>query len=216
MLHTNVTQLNMALEICSVIGVIACTISGTFIAISARMDITGAILLGFVKAYGGGIVRDLMLNAQPLWISDYRYALLSIATSSITFLICYLNKDILNSRKIYKLLIFTDAIGLGAFCVFGMEKTVDLGHNYVIAIIMGLWTPIGGGVMADMLANKLPMVFSSELYITVALIGALLYIGLGFYLIPELAAIIAVCFMVVFRMLSVKYHWQLPVIKNPQ
>lgn len=215
MIHTNVEQINLALQGCFIIGVIACSISGTFIAISSRMDITGAILLAFIKSYGGGIVRDLMLNSEPLWIKDYRYAILSIVTAIITYLICYWNKQFLTSKKIYNLLIFFDAIGLGVFCIFGMEKvTSTLGNNYVIAIIMGLWTPIGGGVLADMLANRLPMVFSSELYITVALLGAFLYIGLGFIITPELAAIVSVITMIIVRMLSVKYHWHLPIIKN--
>lgn len=214
MIHANVDQINVVLEGCFIIGVMACSISGTFIAISSRMDITGAILIAFIKSYGGGIVRDLMLGAKPLWVVDYRYALISICTSSVTYLICYMNKNFLTSKKMYNILIFTDAIGLGIFCVFGMEKATLLGYNYVIAVIMGLWTPIGGGVLADMLANRLPLVFSSELYITVALIGAFLYIGLGFILIPEIAAIISVISMVVLRMLSYKYHWHLPIIKN--
>ena len=79
---------------------------------------------------------------------------------------------------------------------------------------MGMWTAVGGGVIADVIANRIPLVFSSELYITVAFAGAILYIVLSHFIHHDAAAVLGVIFMLAFRMLSLKHGWKLPIIQT--
>ena len=212
--HPYIEHLNFLLSIFMVLGVIASSISGALRAVDSRMDITGAVLLAFIVSNAGGTFRDLILNAPVFWILHHFYIWLSIGIGAITYLICLFKPQLLTSRRLTQLLLLTDALGLGVFCVAGVEKSFLTGQNFSIAIIMGIWTAVGGGVIADVIANRVPLVFSSEFYITVAGVGAVLYIILSSFMLHDLAAFIAVNFMLAFRILSLKYGWKLPIIKS--
>lgn len=215
MLNTQyIEHINILLNVFLICGVSACSISGALRAIDSRMDITGALLLAFVISNAGGTFRDLILNAPVFWIKDHFYIWLSVTVGAATFIICSLNTRLLTSKTLNKLVLITDAIGLGVFCLAGIEKSFLMGQNFSIAIIMGIWTAVGGGIIADVIANRVPLVFSSELYITVSLIGGIIYILLSSFMLHALAAFISVLFMVTLRMLSVKYGWRLPIIKT--
>ena len=193
---------------------IACSISGALRAIDSKMDLTGALLLAFVISNAGGTFRDLILAAPVFWIKDNYYVWLSLTIGALTYMLFYYTPQLLANRRLNQLLLITDAIGLGVFCIAGVEKSFIMGQPAGIAAIMGIWTAVGGGIIADVIANRVPLVFSSELYITVSLCGAILYIALGTFMLHALAGFIAVIFMVAFRMLSVKFHWKLPIINS--
>ncbi len=211
--HT-IEHINSILSVSLIIGVIACSISGALRAIDSRMDITGALLLAFVISNAGGTFRDLILGAPVFWIKTQYYIWLSLIIGALTFILCYFNPKLLSNKRLNQMVLITDAIGLGVFCLAGVEKSLILGQSAPIAIIMGIWTAVGGGIIADVISNRVPLVFSSELYITVSLFGGILYISLCTFLPSTLSAFIAVIFMISFRMLSVKYHWKLPIIKT--
>lgn len=206
-----IEHISALLEAFIIVGVCACSISGTLRAVDSKMDITGAVLLAFVVANAGGTFRDLFLNAPIFWIANHFYIWLSISVGAGTFILCYYKPNLLAHKRLNQMLILTDAIGIGVFCLAGVEKSFLMGQNASIAIIMGIWTAVGGGVIADVISNRVPLVFSSELYITVCLAGAVLYISLSGIMPQTIAAFIAVIFMVLLRMLSVKYHWKLPI-----
>jgi uncharacterized membrane protein YeiH len=211
--HT-IEHINLLLNVFLVIGVIACSISGALRAIDSKMDLTGALLLAFVISNAGGTFRDLILAAPVFWIKDNYYVWLSLTIGALTYMLFYYTPQLLANRRLNQLLLITDAIGLGVFCIAGVEKSFIMGQPAGIAAIMGIWTAVGGGIIADVIANRVPLVFSSELYITVSLCGAILYIALGTFMLHALAGFIAVIFMVAFRMLSVKFHWKLPIINS--
>ena len=210
--HT-IEQISLLLEVFLTIGVIACSISGALRAIDSKMDITGALLLAFIISNAGGTIRDLILKAPVFWIKDNYYVWLSLFIGASTYMLFYYLPKLFTSRRLNQMLLITDAIGLGVFCIAGVEKSFIMGQPAGIAIIMGIWTAVGGGIIADVIANRIPLVFSSELYITVSLCGAILYVLLSAIMLHSLAGFIAVIFMVVFRMLSVKFHWKLPIIR---
>lgn len=211
--HT-IEHINLLLEVFLVIGVIACSISGALRAIDSKMDLTGALLLAFVISNAGGTFRDLILAAPVFWIKDNYYVWLSLTIGALTYMLFYYAPQLLANRRLNQLLLITDAIGLGVFCIAGVEKSFIMEQPAGIAVIMGIWTAVGGGIIADVIANRVPLVFSSELYITVSLCGAILYIILSLFMLHALAGFIAVIFMVAFRMLSVKFHWKLPIINS--
>ena len=211
--HT-IEHINLLLDVFLVIGVIACSISGALRAIDSKMDLTGALLLAFVISNAGGTFRDLILAAPVFWIKDNYYVWLSLTIGALTYMLFYYAPQLLANRRLNQLLLITDAIGLGVFCIAGVEKSFIMEQPAGIAVIMGIWTAVGGGIIADVIANRVPLVFSSELYITVSLCGAILYIILSLFMLHALAGFNAVIFMVAFRMLSVKFHWKLPIINS--
>lgn len=113
---------------------------------------------------------------------------------------------------LHRALITTDAMGLAAFSLAGVEKTLNLGQNPALAIIMGIWTAIGGGIVADIISNRVPLVLSQELYITVAFVGSVSYLVLVLFLPHIIASIIAALLMILLRIYSVKFNWRFPTI----
>ncbi|MEN9946243.1 MAG: hypothetical protein RLZZ293_629 [Pseudomonadota bacterium] len=215
MLINNYSQhIHLILEIFLIIGIIASSISGTLRAIDSKMDITGALLLAFIISNGGGTFRDLILNAPVFWIKNHLYIWLSLSIGAITYSIIYYCPRLLINRRLMQLVLITDAIGLAAFCISGIEKSFVMGQNTYIAIIMGIWTAVGGGIIADVIANRVPLVFSSELYIIVCAIGAILYLTLCCFIPHSIASFIAAIFMISLRLLSIKYRWKLPIISS--
>lgn len=199
-----------------IFGVIAASISGALRAIEAQMDITGAILLAFISGNAGGTIRDLILGTIPFWVHDQFYIWITLTTGCIVFLLVYFNSKVISSRNLRRVLVLTDAMGLAAFCLAGVEKALSLGQNNVIGVIMGVWTAVGGGIMADVLANRVPLVFSQELYMSVAFIGAICDLFLAGYLHIDhiVASMISAIVMIFLRLYSVKFNWKLPTIKS--
>lgn len=205
-------QVGFLLSFFMITGVIATSISGALRAVNAKMDITGAILLAFIAANGGGTVRDIILGAQVFWITEQFYIWLTIGVGAFTFIFVHYRRKFIENRQFYKVLIITDAMGLAAFCLAGVERAINMGQNDSIAIIMGIWTAIGGGIIADIISNRVPLVLSQELYISVALVGSIIYLLLSVIINPVLASAISAILMVLLRILSVKFKWKLPSI----
>jgi uncharacterized membrane protein YeiH len=209
----DINSINFLMMVFMITGVIATSIGGVLRANNAKMDITGAILLAFITSNFGGTIRDLLLHAPIFWIKEQFYIWISFTTGAISFIFIYYRGKIFTNNVLYKVLIFTDAMGIAAFCLAGVEKALSLGQNYFMAVLMGLLTAVGGGIVADIISNQIPLVLYSELYITVALLGALLYLFLDLFMQPAYASLIAAIFMVLLRLTCVKYKLKLPKLK---
>jgi uncharacterized membrane protein YeiH len=109
-------------------GVITSSISGALRAIESKMDITGAILLAFLTSNAGGTIRDIILGTQVFWIKDQFYIWITLIIGSLTFIIVYFEKQLIGRKKIHTLLIVTDAMGLAAFSLAGVEKSLVMEH----------------------------------------------------------------------------------------
>lgn len=212
MLLNNLEPFSYLLNIFMILGVIAAGISGVMRAIKAKMDITGAVLLSFIAGNGGGTVRDIILRVDVFWTVSQYYIWISIIVGLVTFLVAHFNKNILSNKRINNIILITDAMGLATFSLAGVEKSLNLGLNITIAILMGLCTAIGGGIAADIVSNRIPQVFSRELYISVSLLGCICYLILYSQINPVIASIISVISMIVLRICSVKFNWKLPKI----
>lgn len=191
------------------IGVIACAVAGTMLAISKGFDLFGCILASMVNAIGGGTIRDVMLDRHPLfWTIDLNY----VFAITITSILCQMFfRPTARMNGVLKLF---DAIGLSAFSVIGLTVALSMGATPLIAVMMAVMTSIAGGIMRDMICQELPMVLQKEIYITASILGSLTYLGLG-----RLGVVAWLCelamLMVVFgvRMLAVRYDWHLPSIR---
>lgn len=191
------------------IGVIACSISGTILAQHKRFDILGCILVSMVTAIGGGTVRDIMLDRNPLfWMVDMNY-LIVITLTSLIFQI-FFHPQSLQVKRLLKLF---DSIGLAAFTLIGMKVGIAAGTNIAVAILLGVITTIVGGIIRDMICNEIPLVLQQEIYITAAIAGGGVYFVLqSLGLQAWMTEVVTMLTIFSIRMLAIRYHWQLPNI----
>lgn len=191
-------------------GTFVFAISGVRLAAEKRMDIFGAIIIGFATAVGGGTIRDLLLGATPVaWIQNpvYLYLIVSAVALGILF-----DRFIFELKK--TLFIF-DSIGLGVFTIAGMQKALSFGISYEYAIILGATSATAGGIIRDILANEVPMILQKEIYATACIAGALLYLLLDFTGFNfHYNTIITIVFIVLLRTLVVKYNIAFPRLKS--
>ena len=190
-------------------GTVVFAIEGAHAAVRAGLDLLGVLVLSFIVALGGGMIRDLLIGATPpSAIRDWRYPVLAFVTGLVTFLI---HTQI---EAVPALLLTTlDAAGLALFAVAGAEKALDYKITPFIAILMGAITGCGGGVMRDMLLARVPMVMVADIYASAALLGAsAVVIGRRLGCPPALAAVLGFVVCFVLRIAAVRWGWQLPKI----
>lgn len=191
------------------VGTLAFAISGIRLASAKRFDLFGAYVVGVTTAIGGGTMRDLLLGQSPFWMTNSFY----LVCSAIALVWVIVFRKLLVRQKNTWFLF--DSIGLALFTVTGIEKTLTAGFPFWTAIIMGTMTGAGGGVLRDVFINEVPLIFRKEIYALACVIGGLTYF---FCLNAGQSNVVCgiVCGFVVLlsRVLAVKYHLQLPVLKG--
>lgn len=199
-----------ALVVFDLAGTFVFALSGGMIAVKHRLDLFGVLVLAFAAGNSGGIARDVMIGAiPPAAISDWRYVAVSILAGLITFF-CYRMIDRLSSP----VLIF-DAAGLGLFAVAGTNKALAFHATPVAAILFGMLTGIGGGLVRDLLVREIPAVLRTELYALAALAGAAAVVaGRAAHLPPSAAASIGAVLCVAIRLLAIRYGWHVPTARG--
>jgi uncharacterized membrane protein YeiH len=174
------------------------------------MDITGFILLGCVTGMGGGSLRDAMLGALPVfWVREPVYFAICVFVSAATFFLAHIPE----SR--YRVVLWLDAAGLALFCVVGADRALTAGASTFIAVAMGVMTATFGGVARDILGGESPLILRKEVYVTAALAGAVVFVGLKVLGTPDAIAAatgFAGCFII--RALALQHGWSLPVYRE--
>lgn len=200
---------DILLYLLDMVGVIACAIAGTLLAQHKGFDIAGCILVSMVNAIGGGTLRDMALDRHPLfWMTDLNYVIVITATSLTLQVFFHLYHKIDNALR------FFDAIGLAAFSVIGFKVALHQDMSPLIAIMMGVWTAIIGGLLRDIICNEIPLVLQREIYITASIAGSVTYLLLDYLgLNPGLNEFIMLGVIFAVRMLAVKFDWHLPSIR---
>ncbi|WP_248925622.1 trimeric intracellular cation channel family protein [Paenibacillus hamazuiensis] len=196
--------LQLNLNLFSIIGTVAFAVSGAVVAMEEEYDILGVFVLGLVTAFGGGVVRNLLIGVPvtTLWSQGLYLKTAVIATA----LVFFLPVSWINRWKTWESLF--DAVGLSAFSIQGALYAVNMHHPVSAVIVAAVMTGIGGGIIRDVLAGRKPLVLRDEIYAVWAM-GAGLAIGLGWLqgAIPLLVLFIGV---VALRMMSVYFKWRLP------
>lgn len=209
------TEFIMLLE---TIGTIAFSVSGALIACASGLDIFGVVFVGCITAFGGGIIRDILLGIVPPAIFSNHFTFMIAMLSAITvFILAYINKGKFDSLKIKieRINDFFDAVGLAAFSVTGAEAGFVNGYegNALIIVVLGMFTGVGGGIIRDILIDTTPYVFKKRIYALASIFGSLLY-----YILREgvssisLASALAMLSVIVIRILAMRYRWSLPKI----
>ena len=197
------------MKIIEVLGTFTFVVSGIRQASANHFDWFGGFVCGIAVAIGGGTVRDVMLGVTPFWMTSSLY--MSCAVLALLFTVVF-------SRSLKKLdnawFVF-DTLGLGLFTVAGIQKTLECGHPFWVAIIMGCITGSAGGVMRDVFLNNIPVIFQKEIYATACVAGGFIYWGLAL-LNLSVTWMAAITFVVVcsIRFLAVKYHITFPTLKD--
>ena len=192
-------------------GIFVFAISGALVGVHKQLDVFGVLVLAGTTGLGGGFLRDVLIDATPpAALADWRYLLVPVAAGLITFVFHPL------VGRLDRVLIVFDAAGLGLFCVTGALKALDFGLGPVPAALMGMVTGVGGGIARDLLAGRVPAVFSSELYATPALIGAAwAVLAAGWEQPVWVVAIPGVLICFGLRMLALWRGWRAPLPSGP-
>jgi len=191
--------------ILDIIGTLVFAISGILTAIDSDFDVVGASIIGMVTAVGGGTLRDMLIGQTPVgWMTDLNYLWTIIAALLLSYLF---KKRILKLRKS---MFFFDTIGIGLFTILGLQKTLGVGLEFPIAILMGIVSAVFGGIIRDVLTNKVPLIFRKEIYASACLAGGLVFLGLEqFSNNPTINMLISMLTVVIIRYLSVRNNWSL-------
>ena len=178
---TSDASVQVALDI---IGVFVFALSGGLVALRARLDLFGVLVLAWVTGLGGGIIRDLLLGATPpVGISDWRLVTAGLLAGLLVFTFHGRLRAVARRRPrrvglVSRLVKVLDAGGLALFAVSGALKAIQLDSPWLAAVIVGGITAIGGGMIRDVLARQVPEVLQRELYAVPAFAGAALVVGL--------------------------------------
>lgn len=191
------------------VGTMAFAISGIRLASAKKFDWFGAYIVGMATAIGGGTLRDVMLGVSPFWMTNSIYV---ICCGMALLYVILFGKKIINQKSTW--FIF-DTIGLALFNIIGIEKTLNMGFPLWTAVIMGCITGAAGGVFRDILINEVPLIFRQDIYALACIAGGIVYItGYSYGLQAEINAALSAIVVIAIRLLAVKYHWQLPILKG--
>jgi len=163
-------------------GVAVFAATGALAASRKQLDFIGFLFLAGVTGVGGGTFRDLILGVPVFWVQNHDYLLVCAAMA----LLVYFTAHLIESR--YRLLLWLDAVGLAAYCVFGAWKGLIVTGSAVIAIVMGVLTATFGGILRDQLAGEPSVLLRPEIYVTAALAGAAVFTIADIAGLPLLAA----------------------------
>ncbi|HCG6687746.1 TPA: TRIC cation channel family protein [Vibrio parahaemolyticus] len=198
---------SMLLYMIDLFGTAIFAVSGVLLAGRLKMDPFGVIVLGSVTAIGGGTIRDMALGATPVfWITDTTYLWVILITCLLTMILVRRPK-----RLAWWVLPVCDAIGLAVFVGIGVEKALAYNASGMVAVIMGVITGCGGGIIRDVLAREVPMVLRSEVYATACIIGGIFHtmaVSMGYD--HSTALLAGVISTLVIRLGAIRWHLSLP------
>ncbi|MCQ2377918.1 MAG: trimeric intracellular cation channel family protein [Victivallaceae bacterium] len=191
-------------------GTVVFAVTGALSGVRLRLDLLGVIVFGCTVGVGGGILRDLIIGDIPVAaLQNETYLLGCIAVSLLTF---FAASPFVHHRN--AILVF-DAFGLGIFTAIGAAKGIQFGIGPVGTILCGILSAVGGGLIRDVLARKVPLILVSDFYATAALGGALLFVALHRLQVADfpLFCIVAL-FVIAVRLAAIRWHLQLPSFRK--
>jgi uncharacterized membrane protein YeiH len=192
------------------VGIFVFAISGALVAVRKEMDIFGVLVLAGTTGLGGGFLRDVLIGAiPPAALEDWRYLLVPVVAGLLTF-----GYHPALARMERTVNVF-DAFGLALFCVVGALKAVDYGLGPVPAALLGMVTGIGGGMLRDVLAGRVPVIFRGELYATPALAGAAVAVLGDRAGLPLVATAGGAGVCLTWRLLAMWRNWRAPMPAGP-
>jgi uncharacterized membrane protein YeiH len=181
-------------------------ITGVLAAAKQNMDVMSFIIIGVVTAIGGGTLRDITLNAPVFWLQDPRFLYVATGAALATF---FLEQRF---RATFRLFLYLDAIATAVFAVMAAEKSLALGFGHGVAVVMGVITGIGGGVIRDLLTGQATLLSRRELFMTPILVGLIPYVAALDNAHPhsEILAPLAMLLIATLRFGAIRLGWGFP------
>lgn len=207
--------MELFLLILELIGTVAFAIGGSILAIKNKMDILGVIILSIIAALGGGLIRDVVINSDAIVLfTQPIYLATAVITALIIFIIFYSSKKIefLDNEHFKFCLNIIDGIGLGVFVVIGANAAFSITDNMLLILFSSLITGVGGGMIRDLLVNRIPNIFRKHIYAVAALIGLIVYVGFSYIDLSMIGALLCIIIVTLIRILSHHLKLSLPKI----
>jgi uncharacterized membrane protein YeiH len=198
------------MQILDLFGTMAFAVTGAFKAIEHKADIVGVIVLSTITGVAGGVTRDIIFGIFPPTVIINPWYLIVTIVSAIVIFFLYPSL-----RGHWNLFLKFDAVGLGVFSIIGATIAYNLfGLNFLVMAFAGTLTAVGGGILRDVFVNEVPIVFVKELYASASFVGivtffVLLLIGVN----VNIATIPSILIVILIRLVSIRYNWNLPRAK---
>lgn len=191
-------------------GTFVFALSGGVLGVRRRFDLFGVLVLSFVAATSGGVLRDLLIGAiPPAAIADGTALAVALAAGLLAFFAFPWLERLQKPVRLF------DAVGLALFAVTGTQKALAHGLDPAVAAVLGMVTGIGGGMVRDLLAGQVPAVLHSDLYAVAALFGAAIVACAPLlHLPPEAAALAGAAVCMFLRVMAIYRGWHLPVARG--
>jgi uncharacterized membrane protein YeiH len=188
------------------VGVVVFAITGVLAAARQNMDVMSFVIVGVVTAVGGGTLRDLMLDQPLFWLEESSYLYTAALAAVATFFFEQ------RFRATLRAFLYLDAIATALFTVLAIAKTLRLGFEPGIAVVMGVITGIGGGLIRDLLTGQPTILMRRELYMTPILLGGALHVALRATTPLDAASIawLAMLAIVALRLGAIRWGWSFP------
>ncbi len=189
----------------------AFAVTGAFKAIEHKADIVGIIILATITGVAGGTIRDVILGKDlPNSLIDPSYVIITVVSAIVIFLLHS------KMKKHWNIFLKFDAIGLGVFTVIGATFAYNMfGMNFLVIVLSGMLTAIGGGILRDVFVSQTPIVFVKELYASASFLGAaVFYLVILFTNDVYAGTITGLLLSTGLRMVAMKYNWNLPKVKS--
>ncbi len=205
----NLPPVDAVLLVIEVAATLAFAASGIVEGARKRLDAVGVAVVAFLAAFGGGTLRDLLLDQRPFfWVRhvEYVWAVLLLALLAMRLLRAH------HLRLTQRAVQVPDAFGLGLFAAGGVAQAHAAGMPALISVLMGVITGVFGGVLRDIVCNEIPTVFLGHRpYAAIAFVGGWLWIGLTMAGVAATPALVAtVVFVAGLRLLAISRDWRLP------
>ena len=205
------SQIDFFIYVLDLFGTMAFAVTGAFKAIEHKADIVGIIILATITGLAGGTIRDVVFGKTlPNSLIDPTYVIITVISAIVLFLLYS------KMKKHWNVFLKFDALGLGVFTVIGATFAYNLfGMNFLIIVLSGMLTAIGGGILRDVFVNQTPIVFVKELYASASFIGAItFYFTLLITNEVYAATILGIILTTGLRLVAMKYNWNLPKVKS--
>ena len=205
------SQIDFFIYVLDLFGTMAFAVTGAFKAIEHKADIVGIIILATITGLAGGTIRDVVFGKTlPNSLIDPTYVIITVISAIVLFLLYS------KMKKHWNVFLKFDAVGLGVFTVIGATFAYNLfGMNFLIIVLSGMLTAIGGGILRDVFVNQTPIVFVKELYASASFIGAVIfYFTLLITNEVYAATIIGIALTTGLRLVAMKYNWNLPKVRS--
>ena len=191
------------------LAILAYAISGFIEARNRRLDAVGTFLVAMATAFGGGTVRDILLERRPFyWVEHQPYVIMIFVLSFFAPIVLKAVSRVFSERA----LLVADAVGLGLFSISGTSLALDAQLPWFTSVMMGVLTGVFGGVIRDVLCNEVPLILrDSRPYATCAFVGCWLYLLLDYVNFDTVySVLIATGFILVARLVTFKFNVRLP------